>query len=325
MVEFGYALSSEEIPSLDLVRNARRAEELGFQFALISDHYHPWVSQQGNSPFVWGVIGAIAQATERLRLGTGVTCPTMRIHPAVLAQAAATAAEMMPGRFFFGVGSGEALNEHILGDHWPPADIRLEMLEEALDVIRQLWTGEEVNYLGAYFTVENAQLYTLPEELPPIYVAASGEKAAALAGEIGDGLISTSAEEDLVEQFRAAGGEGKPCFGQVKVCWAESKAEAEEIVYEIWPTSGIPGPLHADLPTPAHFEAAAKMLSKEDVVKDVACGPDPSVHLEKIEEMIEAGFDHIYIHQIGRDQEGFFRFYEREILPELKEMIQTGR
>lgn len=320
MVEFGYALSSEEIAPHDLVKNARRAEEIGFTFALISDHFHPWVSAQGNSPFVWTVIGAISQATQKLRLGTGVTCPTVRTHPAIIAHAAATCAAMMPGRFFLGVGSGEALNEHILGDHWPPADIRLEMLEEAVEVIRELWKGEELTYMGAYYTVENAKLYTLPEELPPIYVAASGEKAARLAGEIGDGFISTSPEEGIVDQYRAAGGEGKPTIGQVKVCWAKSKAEAEDIVYEIWPTSGIPGPLHADLPTPDHFEAAAKMLSKEDVVKDVACGPDKDVHLEKIHEMIEAGFDHIYIHQIGRDQEGFFKFYEREILPELEEM-----
>jgi G6PDH family F420-dependent oxidoreductase len=321
MVEYGYALSSEEHAPIDLVKNSRRAEEAGFQFALISDHYHPWISKQGHSPFVWSVIGGISQVTERLRLGTGVTCPTMRTHPAVIAHAAATAGAMLPGRFFFGVGSGEALNEHILGDHWPPADIRLEMLEEAIDIIRLLWTGEEQNYMGAYYTVENARIYTLPDPLPPIYVAASGEKAATLAGEIGDGLIGTSPDEEIVEKFRDAGGEGKPCYGQVTVCWSKSRAEAEETIYKIWPTSGIPGSLHSDLPTPAHFEDAAKLLSKEQVVKTVPCGPDKDVHLEQVHKMLEAGYNHIYFHQIGPDQEGFFRFFERELRPELEGLM----
>ena len=178
MTEIGYALSSEEHRPSDLARNARRAEEAGFSFALISDHFHPWVDRQGHSPFVWSVIGGIAQTTERLRLGTGVTCPTMRIHPAIIAHAAATAADMMPGRFFLGVGTGENLNEHVLGDHWPPADVRREMLEEAVDVIRLLWQGGVQSHYGDYYTVENARLYTLPDELPPIVLAASGTKAA---------------------------------------------------------------------------------------------------------------------------------------------------
>ena len=190
MTEIGYALSSEEHTPGDLVKNARRAEEAGFTFALISDHFHPWIDHQGHSPFVWGVIGGISQATQKLRLGTGVTCPTVRIHPAILSQAAATAAAMMPGRFFFGVGSGENLNEHILGDHWPPADIRLDMLEEAIEIIRRLWQGDQVSYWGNYYVVENARIYTLPEELPPIMVAAVGANAIELAGRLGDGLIS---------------------------------------------------------------------------------------------------------------------------------------
>src|ERR687883_157173 len=188
MVELGYALSSEEHTPNDLVRYARRAEEVGFAFALISDHYHPWLDQQGQSPFVWSVVGAIAHATQRLRLGTGVTCPTMRIHPAIVAQAAATAAAMMPGRFFLGVGTGENLNEHILGDRWPEADVRREMLEEAVEVIRLLWQGGQRSHHGRHYTVENARVYTLPETPPPIIVAASGPKAAELAGRIGDGF-----------------------------------------------------------------------------------------------------------------------------------------
>jgi G6PDH family F420-dependent oxidoreductase len=316
MAEIGYALSSEEHAPNDLVRYAARAEETGFRFALISDHFHPWVSRQGHSPFVWGVIGGIAQATSKLRLGTGVTCPTFRVHPAIIAQAAATAAAMMPGRFFLGVGSGENLNEHILGDHWPPADIRLEMLEEAVEVIRLLWQGEEETYLGAYYTVENARIYTLPDEPPPIYVAASGEKAAELAGRIGDGLISTTPDRELVKKFDSAGGQGKPRYGQVAVCWAREEAEARRTAYEWWPTAAIPGSLHADLPTPDHFESAAKLVREEDVAKTMVCGPDREKHIAEIRKMVDAGYEYIYIHQIGPDQEGFFRFYEREVLPE---------
>src|ERR671929_1253576 len=213
MVELGYALSSEEHPPNDLVRYAQRAEEAGFTFALISDHYHPWLDQQGQSPFVWSVIGAIAHATQRLRLGTGVTCPTMRIHPAIVAQAAATVAAMMPGRFFLGVGSGENLNEHVTGARWPLPWERLEMLEEAVNVIRQLWTGEEITHPGEHYTVQGARLYTVPEQQAEIYVAAAKPQAARLAGRIGDGLISTSPDEEVVEEFDQAGGSGRPKLG----------------------------------------------------------------------------------------------------------------
>lgn len=174
MVQIGYALSSEEHRPDDLVRNACAAEQAGFQFALISDHYHPWIDRQGHSPFVWTVIGGIAQATDRIRLGTGVTCPTIRIHPAIIAQAAATAAVMLPDRFFLGVGTGENLNEHVLGHRWPPFDLRAEMLEEAVEVIRMLWNGDTVTFYGSFYVVEEARLYTLPESPPPICVAASG-------------------------------------------------------------------------------------------------------------------------------------------------------
>jgi G6PDH family F420-dependent oxidoreductase len=317
MVEYGYAISSEEHAPKDLVRNARCAEEVGFSYALISDHYHPWVDAQGHSPFVWNIIGGIAAVTSQLRLGTGVTCPIMRVHPAVMAQAAATSAAMMPGRFFFGVGTGEALNEHILGDHWPMIAVRQEMLTEAVEIIRELWKGEEVNHWGEFYTVENARIYTLPDPLPPIYLAASGSTTAELAGEIGDGLISTKADQSLVEAFEQNGGRGKPMYGKVTVCWADTEEEALDVVYRIWPTASIPGSLHADLPTPAHFEEAAQMLKKEDLRKEMVLGPDPQQHIGKIREMAEAGFDHVYVHQVGPDQEGFFRFYQKEILPRL--------
>jgi coenzyme F420-dependent glucose-6-phosphate dehydrogenase len=317
-VEFGYALSSEEHHPNDLVRYARRAEQVGFSFALISDHFHPWVSRQPHSPFVWGVIGGIAQATEKLQLGTGVTCPIIRIHPVILAQAAATAAAMMPGRFFFGVGTGENLNEHITGERWPPFDIRLEMFEEALDVIQALWQGETVSYWGDYYVVEDARIFTLPDEPPPLMIAASGPKSADTAGRLGDGLIDTSPNEKVIEAFRDAGGEGKPCYGQVTVCWAKDAAEARRIAHEWWPNAGLPSPLSQELRTFAHFDQAAKDVTEEKVAESIACGPDSQVHLEKIQKYIDAGFDHIYIHQVGPDQEGFFQFYTKEILPHFR-------
>jgi len=317
MVEIGYALSCEEHPPNDLIRYARRAEETGFTFALISDHYHPWVDRQGQSPFVWSVIGGIAQTTQHLRLGTGVTCPTMRLHPAIIAQAAATSATMMPGRFFLGVGTGENLNEHILGQRWPPHDIRLAKLEEAVKVIRLLWQGETCTHRGQHYTVENARLYTLPDELPPIMVAASGQHAAEVAGRIGDGLINTAPVEDIVEHFQRAGGNGKPRYGQLTVCWAQDEASGRRMAHEYWPNSGVQGELSQELPSPAFFEQAAKMVREEDIAEKIPCGPDPERHLKQIKAFMEAGFDHVYIHQVGPDQEGFFQFYERHVLPKL--------
>jgi coenzyme F420-dependent glucose-6-phosphate dehydrogenase len=316
--EIGYALSSEEHAPNDLVRYARRAEEVGFSFAMISDHYHPWIDRQGQSPYVWSVIGGIAQATQRLMLGTGVTCPTIRYHPAIIAQAAATTAAMMPGRFGLGLGTGENLNEHIVGERWPPHDVRLEMIEEAVEIIRLLWQGGTQTYRGHYFVVENARIYTLPEPLPPVLIAASGPQAAEVAGSIGDGLISTAPEAELLTRFEAGGGTGKPRYGQLHVCWAQSEATARHMAFELWPIGAIKGQLHQDLPTPAHFAQAAKMLDEEDVAQAVICGPDPERHIAAIKEFVEAGFDHVYVHQVGPDQEGFFRFYGQAVLPKLR-------
>ena len=318
VTEIGYAMSSEEHLPNDLVRHARRAEESGFTFALISDHFHPWVDRQGQSPFVWSVIGGIAQATSRLRLGTGVTCPTIRNHPAIIAQAAATSAAMMPGRFFLGVGTGENLNEHILGDHWPPSDVRREMLEEAVELIRQLWEGGTQSYYGGYYTVENARIYTLPEEPPPIIVAASGPRAAELAGRIGDGFVGTSPDREVISTFESAGGAGKPRYGQASVCWAASEEEARRTAHEYWPIAGLKGELSQELPLPAHFEQAAQLVTEDQVAEAIVCGPDPERHVALIREYADAGYDHVYVHQVGPDQEGFFRFYEREVLPRLQ-------
>jgi coenzyme F420-dependent glucose-6-phosphate dehydrogenase len=235
MLQIGYALSSEEHAPNQLVSYARMAEEAGFTFALISDHYHPWIDQQGQSPFVWSVIGGIAHTTTRLHLGTGVTCPTMRIHPAIIAQAAATAAAMMPGRFFLGVGTGENLNEHILGDPWPRYVIRRKMLEEAVEIIRLLWQGNIRSYQGLYYTVANAQIYTLPEEPPPIIFAAGGPRSAKMAGRIGDGIIGISPDTELLKAFEATGGAGKP-----RTVKPRSAGRRVRRRHGTWPTSGGP-------------------------------------------------------------------------------------
>jgi len=315
MAELGYALSSEEHAPNDLVKHAQMAEDAGFTFALISDHFHPWADAQGHSPFVWSVLGGIAQATKTIRMGTGVTCPTIRYHPAIIAQAAATVASMMPGRFFLGVGSGENLNEHITGEKWPPAQIRLEMLEEAIEVIRLLWQGGLQSYWGLYFTLENAQLYTLPEQPVPLYVAAMGEKAANLAGELGDGLINTDPDKEVIQAFEQAGGKGKPRIGQMTVCWAKKERSAIDTAMKYWRFSGLQGALSQELPLPQHFDKASQSVREEDLIQSVICGPDPSKYLEKIMKYADAGFDHVYIHQVGPDQEGFFDFFEKELQP----------
>lgn len=315
MVEVGYAISSEEHWPNDIVHHAQLAEAAGFGFALISDHYHPWVDRQGHSPFVWSVIGGIAQATQRLRLGTGVTCPTVRIHPAIIAQAAATAGAMMPGRFFLGVGSGENLNEHIFGDAWPEAEVRQEMLEEAIAVIRLLWEGGVQSHRGRHYTVQNARVYTLPEEPVPIMVAAGGSKAAELAGKVGDGFIGTSPNAETITAFEQAGGRGKPKYGQLTVCWASDEASARKTAHEIWPNGAIPGELGQELPMPAHFEQAAQLVTEDQVAESVVCGPDAERHIAEIQKYADAGYDYVYIHQVGPDQEGFIDFYQRQVLP----------
>jgi coenzyme F420-dependent glucose-6-phosphate dehydrogenase len=315
MTEIGYHLSSEEHGPTDLVHYARRAEESGFTFALISDHYHPWTDRQGQSPFVWSVIGGIAQATQRLRLGTAVTCPIMRIHPAIVAQAAATAAVMLPNRFFLGVGTGEHLNEHILGEHWPPPDVRLDMLEEAVRIIRLLWEGGTRSHHGCHFTVEDARVYTLPEEAPPIVIAASGEESATRAGQMGDGLVSVAPKATLVEAFDRAGGAGKPRYAQIHVCWAEDEAKARRTAHAWWPTVALRGAMSAELRLPQYFEEAVGLVREDDVVQMVACGPRPEPHVAAIKKFVDSGFTHVAVHQVGPDQEGFFRFYSQEILP----------
>jgi coenzyme F420-dependent glucose-6-phosphate dehydrogenase len=320
MIELGYKLSAEEFTAADLVSNAVRAEAAGFGFALISDHFHPWTTRQGQSPFVWTVLGAIAQATRTLRVGTAVTCPTLRIHPALVAQAAATTATLMPGRFLLGLGTGENLNEHVLGRGWPPGDVRLEMLEEAIAVIKLLWQGGVQSHRGKYYTLQDAQLFSLPEKLPDLVVASSKSGAAALAARAGDATIHTQISAPLVAEFRSAGGSNKPRFVELSVCWARDEQRARKTAHEVWSLAALEDPLFTELAQPAHFEAAFKPITEDQVAENVVCGPDPEAYVAKIREAESAGYTHACVHQIGSEQEEFLRFYEKEVLPRLRRL-----
>ncbi|MER5324142.1 TIGR03557 family F420-dependent LLM class oxidoreductase [Streptosporangium roseum] len=317
MATFGYFLSSEEHGPKELVRQARLAERAGFEALWISDHFHPWLDAQGNSPFVWSVIGALAEATS-LPITTAVTCPLVRVHPAIIAQAAATSAALTGGRFRLGVGTGEALNEHIIDSRWPPASERLEMLEEAVELMRELWSGRLVTHRGTHYDLDTARLYTLPDEPPPVYMSAFGDKAVRLAGRIADGYISTGPSAELVRKFREAGGEGKPAQGGLKVCHAADEAAARKTVHRLWPTQGIKGEASQLLPLPRHFEELAEAVTEEEATASTPCGPDPEVHAQAIREYLDAGFTEVYISQIGEEQDAFFDFYAKEVLPRVR-------
>jgi G6PDH family F420-dependent oxidoreductase len=312
----GVALSSEEHGPRDLVRFGMMAADHGFSDLMISDHYHPWNEAQGESPFVWGVLGALASAAPGVRLGTGVTCPIMRIHPAVIAQAAATASLLCEGRFFLGVGSGEQLNEHILGQRWVPADERLEMLEEAVAVMRELWKGGEVTHRGKHYTVENARIYSAPTDDIPVWVSGFGPKSQALAAEIGDGFVVTGPDADAVKAYRDAGGKG-PVIGCPKVCWHEDEGQARKLIHELWPNMGLPGELAQELRTPAIFEQACEIVDEDTAVGSTPVGPDPEVHAASLRSYLDAGFDQLYVHQVGSDQEPFLRFLRDDVLPRI--------
>lgn len=314
MVQIGYTLSAEEFRPRELADNARLAEEAGFTFASISDHFHPWLDSQGQAPFVWAVLGAISQTTSQMLIGTGVTCPIIRTHPVIIAQAAATVADMLPGRFYLGVGTGENLNEHITGQHWPPISVRQEMLAEAIDLIRDLWRGEYTTRHGRFYTVENARIYTLPESLPPIYIAASGLDSGKRAASIGDGLISTAPDQEMVNAFSAGGGD-KPRIGQLTVCWGPNEQAQIELAREIWGYTALPGQYSQELALPLYYEQGLELVTNERIAKSIVCGPDVEKYHQKIQGFIDAGFSHVYLHQVGPDQQGFVDFAKRNILP----------
>jgi G6PDH family F420-dependent oxidoreductase len=309
-MKIGYFLSCEENDPRALLEQARQAERAGFHALWISDHYHPWNDEQGHSAFVWSVIGALSAVTS-LPVTTAVTCPTMRIHPAVIAQAAATSAVMHEGRFGLGVGSGEALNEHILGEHWPEADVRLEMLEESVEVMRKLWEGGQRSHRGRHYTVENARVYDLPEQPVPVYVSGFGPKSIKLAARIGDGYVTMSPDKDAIALYRSEGGKG-PILAGTKVCYMASEDEARATAHRLWPNEALPGELAQILPTPSHFEQACELVSPDDLVTPV--GPDVDTHVESLRQYEEAGVEELFVQQIGPNVDGFFSEWAPEVL-----------
>lgn len=318
-MRIGYTLSSEEFDPLSLIRFAQLAEDAGFSFLSVSDHFHPWVDEQGESPFVWNVIGALSQVTHSVKVLVGVNCPIIRYHPAIVAQAAATSQYMLQGRFILGVGTGENLNEHVVGQGWPPASVRLEMLEEAILIMRKLWQGGYQTHFGKFFNLDAGRIYTLPETSIPIIISAMGEEAAQVAGNLGDGFITTSPNQDLILLFESSGGKGKPKFGQLNVCFDKNPEKAKEIMKKEWPLAGMPHPLNTELRLPQDFQNTAQLVRVEDATKNVPTGADPQSILESIQKYIDAGFSDIYIHNIGPNQEEFIEFASREILSKFRE------
>jgi G6PDH family F420-dependent oxidoreductase len=316
MTRYGYFLSSEENSPQELVQQARLAEEAGFDALWISDHYHPWLDEQGESSFVWSVIGAISQATS-LPLTTAVTCPLLRTHPAIIAQAAATSSLLTGGRFTLGVGSGEALNEHILGTAWPSAEERLDMLDEAVEVIRELFSGRLITHHGPHYRIDTARLYSVPDSPPPIFMSGFGEKAIKLAARVADGYMCVQPNADFVRLYRDSGGGDRPVQGGLKVCWGRDAGPARKTMHRLWPNDSIPGESAQLLPLPRHFAQLSELVS-EDMIS-APCGPSADDHIKGIRAYVDAGFDEVYIGQVGSEHAGFFEFYAGQVLPRLRE------
>jgi G6PDH family F420-dependent oxidoreductase len=319
MVEFGYSLLAEQEGPQQLVSDAKLAEDAGFDFVTLSDHYYPWIDEQGHSPYAWGVLGAISQATSRVQLASLVTCPIRRYHPAVVAQKAATISLLSGGRFTLGIGAGENLNEHVVGD-WPPAPQRHEMLVEALEIIRPLLHGETVRFSGVHFEVPQARLYDPPADGLPIAVAVSGRATADIAGEYGDAMVATQPMPQLPQYFDEAGGQGKPRYGQLSICYGPDEKQCEKLAYEQFRWSGFGWRVKSELPDPAAFATASERVRPEDVASSITCGPDTDKHVAAIRAYIDAGFTHVCVAQIGREmQEPFLDWARRELLPALRD------
>jgi G6PDH family F420-dependent oxidoreductase len=311
-MRIGYKLSAEGYGPTELVRQAVLAEQAGFDFVEMSDHFHPWLDNQGHSPFAWTVMGTIAAKTEHVGLVTGVTCPTMRYHPAIIAQAAATLALLSDGRFTLGVGSGERLNEHVTGRGFPEVRARHEMLREAMEIIRLLWRGGYQSYEGKHLRLEDARVFDLPDEPPVMAVAAGGPEAVALAAELGDGLFVTDAEAQIVQRYTEAGGTG-PRYAEVPVAWAPDEQAAAQAALETtrWALTGWK--VMSELPNPVNFEAATTTVRRDDMLKRFACGSAPARYLEVAQQCVDAGFDHLVMQNAGPDPDGFIDFFRQEI------------
>jgi G6PDH family F420-dependent oxidoreductase len=321
MATIGYTMLCEQAPPDQLVRDVRSAERAGFDFSVISDHYQPWMSSQGHSGYAWSILGAAAQATERIPLMSFVTCPIIRYHPAVVAQKAATVQILSGGRFRLGLGAGENLNEHVVGERWPMPGVRHAMLAEAVDIISALFDGGDVTYRGEYFDVEQAKIWDLPERRVPLGIAVSGAESCRLAGEKADIMIATEPKPELGRMFDAAGGEGRPRIGQIAVAYDPDRDSAIRRAHEQFRWFGLGWKVNADLPGPAGFESATAFVTPEQVAEQLPCGPDVDEHVSKIKPFVDAGFDEIALVQIGADhQDAFMTWAERELLPALRSL-----
>ncbi|MBT2405238.1 MULTISPECIES: LLM class F420-dependent oxidoreductase [unclassified Streptomyces] len=321
MVRFGYTMMTEQAGPRDLVGHVVGAERAGFDFSVASDHYFPWLAAQGHSPYVWSVLGAAAQATTTIPLMTYVTCPTMRYHPAVVAQKAATMQLLSEGRFRLGLGSGENLNEHVIGPGWPAAHVRLDMLEEAVEIIRELFAGGSVNHHGPYFDVENAKLWDLPDDPPPLGIAVSGDDSCELAGRLADLVIAIEPEKDLLEAFDRAGGAGKPSVGQLPVCYDADRDTAVKRAHEQFRWSAGGWKVNAELPGPAAFDQASRYVRPEDIAEAIPCGDDVDAFVDAVRPFVDAGFTEIALVQVGgAHQRPFLDWAEATLLPALREL-----
>jgi G6PDH family F420-dependent oxidoreductase len=315
MPQFGYTLFSEINGPKELVRQAQQAEDAQFDFAVISDHFHPWLSSHTDSPFAWSVLGAVADRTKNMKLSTLVTCPMVRYHPAIIAQAAATIQIMSDGRFTLALGSGENLNEHVVGRGWPAVDVRHEMLAESVEAIRALWSGGYVTYRGKHITVEDARIFSMPDEAPGLAVAVSGEQSIELAVEHSTDMVAVDPDADLVERYMKTGGKGHR-IGQVAMSYDKDEGKAREFAMRF--KFGVSGwKVMAELPSPVNFDAATENVTFDEVSDGVATGPDPQVHIEAIKEFVDAGFDEVCVVQVGDDKEGFMQFWADEMAPKL--------
>jgi len=322
-MQIGYKLFAEGLSPTELVRQAVRAEQSGFDFVEISDHFHPWLDNHGHSGFVWSILGAIGARTEHIELATGVTCPFLRYHPAVIAQAAATTALLCGGRFTLGVGSGERLNEHVVGHGWPPVDVRHEMLRESLEIIRLLWSGGYQTYRGAHLTVEDARVFDLPPTAPPIAVAVGGSSAAALAAQLGDAVFATEPKAELLRAYHDAGGSG-PAYAEVPLAWAPDADSAARSAHQLFRFGLMGWKVQAELPNPVNFEAATAYTTEDDVRATFGCGPDVSAHLRVAQQFVDAGFDRLALINAGPDPDGFFNFFSGELAEPLRALTAAG-
>jgi G6PDH family F420-dependent oxidoreductase len=321
MTTFGYTMMTEQAGPRELVDHVVRAEAAGFDFSVTSDHYFPWLDTQGHSPYAWSVLGAAAQATSRIPLMTYVTCPTFRYHPAVVAQKAATVQLLSEGRFRLGLGAGENLNEHVIGDGWPSADVRHEMLAEAVEIIRALFGGGYVNHRGTHFDVESAKLWDVPDPVPPIGIAVSGPQSCRLAGQLADLMIATDPERPLVTAFDENGGAGKPRVGQLPVSYDPDRDTAVKRAHDQFRWFGGGWKVNSELPGPKSFASATEFVRQEDVAQSIPCGDDVEAFVEAVRPFVEAGFTEVALVQVGGDtQRDFLQWAQKRLLPALRDL-----